>query len=1639
MMKRMLRFAALTLFGLAAHLPAAGTWTPLAHAPPGAAGHFLLLSDGTVMAENLSTDYGPGWYRLTPDIHGSYVNGTWSNLAAMAYTRLDFSSIVLKDGRVLVAGGEYGSGTNSGEVYDPVANTWTPVSAPPSGQKAFYDSSAVLLANGNVLLAPVSPATSGGTVIFNPGLNSFAAGPKLFRGGSQDEASWVKLPDDSILTVDPFGTNSERYIPASNSWINDANVPVSLYDPFGGELGPALLLPNGKAIFFGSTGHTAIYTPTGNTTPGSWVAGPDIPNAQGMPDAPAAMMVNGKILCAVSPIPTDADHFPPPTSFYEYDYVANAFTQVNSPSGGLTFPGPNWPTLMLDLPNGSVLFGHRSTDFYIYQPDGTPLAAGKPVITALTTNLDGSLHLTGTLFNGISQGASYGDDEQMDSNFPIVRFTDASGNVRYGRSYNWSSTGVMTGPNVLSTDCTVPAGASLQDTIQVVANGIASDGIAVMVTSTNDSGAGSLRQVMSFLPTGSTVTFAASLAGKTILLTSGELMGDKDLVIDASALPGGVRIDGNHASRVFEVALNKTLRLKYLTIANAYSVGPGGAVAATGAGASIFATNCLFLSNTARGGDGNNRGGGSNGGPGGGGAGLGGALFHNGLTLVLDNCQFIGNSALGGNGGNGDGNSFNDDSGGNGGDPNAGVGGPAGAAGGAGGFGGGGGGGAGSFGTGYSGGGGGFGGGGGGGGARGGGGNGGSGGLAGSFGGAGGGASSSHSGGGGGGAGLGGALFVQTGAVILVNCTFTSNVASNGVGGVGSFGGGNGGNGQGIGGAVFNTAGSINGRGLTFLNNQATTGTPEMDYSTTVSNINDSGPGSLRQAIYNANVHSGADTITLAPGFNAQTIRLTSGEIEVTDTAGTATLDASSAAGLTVSGEGVSRIFNISLGAALTLDSITVTNGFSNDGGGGILNLGALTLHRCSLLGNRSSFVGGAIRNVLGLSRLNADNSTFALNTAGQGGAILCDGGPITVLSQCTIVSNSASGQAGALYFFNGTATLTHCIIAGNSSPARPDVQNDTSTVTASYNLVRDGTGSGIANGSAGNQVGTAANPIEAHLGPLAHNGGPTLTMWPLAGSPALDAGDPLFNAAGLTDQRGYLRLTGTRVDLGAVEGGLRTFYPYDNFSVVDALGNSTAAYLGSASGPWFNTDHRGQANSVIALNDFVNNTAFGVDNYYQLTTPGDPTNSIRGLGLQGDFTVSAWVFPRIEGGLKVVLGNAGAGSLVLGLSGTTPIFKLGGANLVGTRNLPSGQYSHLAWTYNSQGGQMAVYVNGLLDNSALGVANTLTNANVLVGFSPANPGSYFQGFIDELAIYDGALSASQIAALAAIGGIRPDAPLAAPVLSPGLSSGDCQWNVVEVYGHTNDPLTMPFDLPSAEYVAYSPQSGQSVSYTANVINRIDPDVGVGVPAPFLATGVPFGCNNLTPQGLLNGDDNYFVLAARTTLLITDESDYTFGFASDDGARLRLVGGVFTSSTQIGGGNLATPAHRGDTLMYPDNTAQSTTLGVAHLKPGKYGVEFLMWEVGGGTFAEVFAARGARTSIDSSFQLLSPNLFAPHPTLTLGRLSSSQVSVSWAPGIACDRLQSAPALTGPWSDVAGATNGQVMVIGNSSRFFRVAH
>jgi hypothetical protein len=391
----------------------------------------------------------------------------------MQLARYAFTSDVLPDGRVFVMGGEYSgpntvlNTTNTGEIYDPVANTWTNVANFPISH--FGDDPTEVLPDGKVL---------GGyfygpeTYIYDPVTNSWSATGSKARGDISDEESWVKLPDDSILSYDIFSSiwsgtgHAQRYIPSQGKWVDAGTLPALLSGfEYGAELGPALLLPDGRALVLGANGNTAFYTPPMNSTdPGSWAAGPAIPNLLTSNDAPGAMLPNGDVLFEASPVNSS------PTTVFEFNPITNTYTDV-TPHNGV----PLNDGTMLVLPTGQVLLTNETQRLQVFTPDGTPNISWQPTITNITDNGNNTFTLTGTQLNGISEGAAFGDDAEMASNYPIIRLTDANGNVSYARTFNWSSTGVATGSAPESVQFTLPAadapGAYL---VSVIGSGIAS-------------------------------------------------------------------------------------------------------------------------------------------------------------------------------------------------------------------------------------------------------------------------------------------------------------------------------------------------------------------------------------------------------------------------------------------------------------------------------------------------------------------------------------------------------------------------------------------------------------------------------------------------------------------------------------------------------------------------------------------------------------------------------------------------------------------------------------------------------------------------------------------------------------------------------------------------------------------------------------------------------------------------------------------------------------------------------------------------------------------------------------------------------------------------------------------------------------
>ena len=620
----MLFIALLQIFSTAS---LAASWTKMTTAPS-TIQLIVQMTDGTLLAQSYD---GQSWMKLTPDLTGSYVNGTWTMLASGPVKRLYFASQVLPDGRFWLVGGEYTGPTMqqnwgyTGEIYDPVVNTWTPITPfPPKTNCPSLNAVTADLTNGSSVISNVYPQTTGITVgwaitgtgivsgttvasttattitmsapatatrsastvnfnhsyqliscigdepselvsggnilvgsftdnttwLYNVAADSWTqTGSKVYATDASDEEGWAKLPNGNIVNYDLFksifssqsgsdlenGSYAEVYNPGTGMWSGISpsdgtafgTIPQLSSLQVGVELGPEIRLQDGRILVIGATQHTALYNPATNT----WSAGPDISgtltNSQGTvaaafgaDDAPAAIVPNGHVIFAadagaaqvsttasitagsptITNIPSTAGlqvgwtvsgsgipgnttidsvdspsqvtmsanatstvasdtirfggTYSKPTQLFDFDPATNSISAL-SPA----IPDSNLPNIsaflsrMLTLPTGQVIFTDDSLQPWIYTPDGAANASLRPAINGLTYNGGGNFTLTGKQLNGQSAGAAYGDDDQMDTNYPLVRFTatDGSGKVYYGKTTNWSSLAVGGGLSATQT------------------------------------------------------------------------------------------------------------------------------------------------------------------------------------------------------------------------------------------------------------------------------------------------------------------------------------------------------------------------------------------------------------------------------------------------------------------------------------------------------------------------------------------------------------------------------------------------------------------------------------------------------------------------------------------------------------------------------------------------------------------------------------------------------------------------------------------------------------------------------------------------------------------------------------------------------------------------------------------------------------------------------------------------------------------------------------------------------------------------------------------------------------------------------------------------------------------------------------
>ncbi len=398
--------------------------------------------------------------------------------------------------------------------------------------------------------------------------------------------------------------------------------------------------------------------------------------------------------------------------------------------------------------------------------------------------------------------------------------------------------------------------------------------------------------------------------------------------------------------------------------------------------------------------------------------------------------------------------------------------------------------------------------------------------------------------------------------------------------------------------------GTIYGNGLTDQRGSGRVGLPEMgaceyDHAQNllVTNSNDTGSGSLREAIQNA---CGGDTILFDSSTNGNPVLLAthlkidrhviikgkginntfiSGNNQtyislITDSANTFFQELTLENGNNAISEG-GAIYN---NGKLNLLNCDIKNNFSTTNGGGIFNYNTLTIDHCNLYENLGT-VGGALCTYAGLMTIS--NSTLYNNQAGQGGAIYC-GGQKTI-SNCTISGNSANNGSGGGIWNMNKLDLINCTIANNYSVnggsgiynynfsiekmklvntliAKNSYSSGISDVfnaglldtSSNHNLIGDNSGFNLpaTNGNILN--------VDPLLDSLRNNGGNTMTNALLCGSPAIDAADNSF--APLTDERNVNRFG--IADIGAYEfTGANT--------IVNSFGSTLSADQSGAQYQW--------------------------------------------------------------------------------------------------------------------------------------------------------------------------------------------------------------------------------------------------------------------------------------------------------------------------------------------------------------------------------------------------------------------------------------------------------------------------------------
>ncbi|OUC12234.1 MAG: hypothetical protein B0A82_23560 [Alkalinema sp. CACIAM 70d] len=300
-----------------------------------------------------------------------------------------------------------------------------------------------------------------------------------------------------------------------------------------------------------------------------------------------------------------------------------------------------------------------------------------------------------------------------------------------------------------------------------------------------------------------------------------------------------------------------------------------------------------------------------------------------------------------------------------------------------------------------------------------------------------------------------------------------------------------------------------------------------------VSNKDDSGAGSLRQAILDANGMQGADTISFDSavfGTTPQIILLTSGAFAAITS--DLTINGPGAGLLTINGNNASRVFQVNPNVNAAIVGVTIANGkaingggfLSNTAGGGILNFGSLGVINTTFSNNNGGQLGGGIANfggmlinggtfnsnqaISGAGIYNAGgieirNSNFNTNQASGNGGGVFNSGSLTIDNDY-FSRNTAGNDGGSLYNSgSGTASiLTSVIVDGRANRLGGGIANFGTLASLDNTLIRGnqstgsgGAGGGLFNGGTANLTNTSIlGNVAAGIGGGIYNGG-TLTV----------------------------------------------------------------------------------------------------------------------------------------------------------------------------------------------------------------------------------------------------------------------------------------------------------------------------------------------------------------------------------------------------------------------------------------------------------------------------------------------------------------------------------------------------------------